>query len=79
MRAVSVAVRLSDVDVMPAGGAIGARILSLRFLGEVEFLTLVVQGPPEPVRIRADRLPPGDNDVAITVFIEDILVFEKAS
>ncbi|WGI70003.1 ABC transporter ATP-binding protein [Neorhizobium petrolearium] len=79
-REVSVAVRLSDVDVVPAGGAIPARVLSRRFLGVVEFLTLAVPGIEEPIRarIRADRLPTGVNDVSITVLIEDILVFEKA-
>ncbi|WP_437353431.1 ABC transporter ATP-binding protein [Neorhizobium petrolearium] len=80
-RVVSVAVRLSDVGVAPAGGAIAARILSRRFLGEAEFLTLAVPGAREPLRsrVRADRLPPGVNDVSITVIPEDILVFEKAS
>lgn len=80
-REVSVAVRLSDVDVVPAGGAIPARILSRRFLGVVEFLTLAVPRHDEPIRarIRADRLPHEANDVSITVLIEDILVFEKAS
>ncbi|MFB9952158.1 ABC transporter ATP-binding protein [Rhizobium puerariae] len=80
-RAVSVAVRLSDVDVGPAGGSAPARILSRRFLGVVEFVTLAVPGMEEPIcaRIRADRLPAGVDDVSISVAPEDILVFEKAS
>lgn len=76
---VSVAVRLSDVDVAAEGGAIEARILSRRFLGVVELLTLAVAGTDDPIRarVRAGRLAPGVNDVVITVAPRDILVFEK--
>ncbi|OHV81713.1 ABC transporter ATP-binding protein [Rhizobium sp. LCM 4573] len=79
-REVSVAVRLSGIDVQPHGGAVPARILSRRFLGVVELLSLAVPGSEETVRarIRADQLPPGVTDVAITVAPKDILVFEKA-
>ena len=77
---VSVAVRLSDVRVMPQGGSIEARIRSRRFLGVVELLNLAVSGREEPVRarIRADLLPPHISDVTLSVAPQDILVFEKA-
>ena len=79
--AVSVAVRLSAVNVLAQGGDIPARILSRRFLGVVEILSLAVPGTEQPVRarIRAENLPPGIRDVTISVKPQDILVFEKAS
>ena len=79
--AVSAAVRLSAVNVLAEGGDIPARILSRRFLGVVEILSLAVPGTEQPVRarIRAENLPPGIRDVSICVKPQDILVFEKAS
>ncbi|HEV7436047.1 MAG TPA: ABC transporter ATP-binding protein, partial [Pseudorhizobium sp.] len=76
---VSIAVRLSDVRVMPHGGAMQARIRSRRFLGVVEMLDLAVPEREEPVRarVRADLLPPGLTEVTLTVQPQDILVFEK--
>ncbi|MCF6370722.1 ABC transporter ATP-binding protein [Rhizobium halophilum] len=76
---VSIAVRLSDVRVMPHGGAMQARIRSRRFLGVVEMLDLAVPEREEPVRarVRADLLPPGLTEVTVTVQPQDILVFEK--
>lgn len=78
-REVSVAVRLSDVHVLPEGGPIPARIVSRRFLGVVEMLTLAVPGREQPVRarIRADLLPPDLKDVTLKVDPRDILAFEK--
>lgn len=76
---VSVAVRLSGVNVSKDGGNIPARIVSRRFLGVVELLSLAIPGMEQPVRarIRADQLPPGLRDVTISVSRQDILVFEK--
>jgi iron(III) transport system ATP-binding protein len=78
---VSIAVRLSDVRVMPQGGAVEARIRSRRFLGVVELLELAVPGHEEPVRarVRADLLPSGITDASISVHPQDILVFEKSA
>jgi len=78
---VTIAIRLSDVRVMPQGGSIDARIVSRRFLGVVELLDLAVSGREETVRarIRAELLPPGQTNVTITVAPQDILVFEKAA
>ena len=77
---VSIAVRLSDVRVLPQGGPIEARIRSRRFLGVVEVLNLAVSGREELVRarVRADLLPPGLTEVTLGAAPQDILVFEKA-
>ena len=76
---VSVAVRLSGVSVQMEGGNIPARILSRRFLGVVELLSLAVPGSEQPVRarIRADQLPSGAKEVTVQVNPQAILVFEK--
>ncbi|MGR6430963.1 ABC transporter ATP-binding protein [Rhizobium sp. PAMB 3174] len=78
---VTVAVRLSGIGVQAEGGAIPARILSRRFLGVVELLSLAVPGSERTVRarIRADQLPSGIKDVTLTVNEQDILVFENQS
>lgn len=77
---VSVAVRLSGLSVSPDDGNIPARIVSRRFLGVVELLSLAVPGIEQPVRarIRADQLTPGLKDVSVRVSQQDILVFEKS-
>lgn len=78
---VDIAVRISSVFVRGEGGGVPARILSRRFLGVVELLTLAVEGMDEPLRarIRADQLSEGLTDVLVNVAPEDILVFEKNS
>lgn len=77
--AVSIAVRLSGVNVLEDGGSIPARVVSRRFLGVVEMLTLAIPGREQPIRarIRADQLRPGLRDVTLAVDRQDILVFEK--
>ncbi|MCM2472191.1 ABC transporter ATP-binding protein [Rhizobium sp. CG5] len=77
--AVSIAVRLSGVNVLEEGGTIPARIVSRRFLGVVELLSLAVPGSDQVVRarIRADQLGQGLRDVTLRVNQQDILVFEK--
>jgi iron(III) transport system ATP-binding protein len=75
----SIAVRLSGVQLKEEGGDIPARIVSRRFLGVVELLELAVPQFERTVRarIRADLLPPGLRDVTLSVNERDILVFEK--
>lgn len=75
----SVAVRLSGLQLKEEGGEIPARIVSRRFLGVVELLELAVPQFERTVRarIRADLLPPGLRDVTLSVNERDILVFEK--
>jgi iron(III) transport system ATP-binding protein len=77
--AVDVAVRISQISVAAEGGMLSARILTRRFLGVVELLTLAVDGLDEPLRarIRADQLPDGLVDVSVNVAPDDILLFEK--
>lgn len=76
---VDIAVRISSVFVRGEGPGVPARILTRRFLGVVELLTLAVDGVDEPLRarIRADQLSEGLTDVVVNVAPEDILVFEK--
>ncbi|MDI7863330.1 ABC transporter ATP-binding protein [Rhizobiaceae bacterium n13] len=76
---VSVAVRLSGVGVAEKSGSIPARIISRRFLGVVELLSLAVPGTEKLVRarVRADHLRPGIRDVTLKINRQDILVFEK--
>ncbi|MFD1744230.1 ABC transporter ATP-binding protein [Rhizobium helianthi] len=78
-QALDVAVRISSIAVSVKDGTIPARILTRRFLGVVELLTLAVDGLDEPLRarIRADQLPEDSVDVTVKVLPEDILVFEK--
>ncbi len=73
--------RISSISVQPQGGSVAARILTRRFLGVVELLTLAVDGLSEPLRarIRADQLAEGLTDVTVNVQPDDILVFEKDS
>ncbi|MDX3925447.1 MAG: ABC transporter ATP-binding protein [Shinella sp.] len=76
---VRVAVRLSGLHVSENAGRLPARILSRRFLGVVELLTLAIPGWDQPVRarIRADQLSHGLREVTLSVNERDILVFEK--
>jgi iron(III) transport system ATP-binding protein len=76
---VRVAVRLSGLHISEEGGDTPARILSRRFLGVVELLSLAIPGADQPVRarIRADQLRHGLRDVTLSVNERDILVFEK--
>jgi iron(III) transport system ATP-binding protein len=76
--AVSVAVRLSDLDLDAATGAVPARILARRFLGVVEQVEIAVPGADMPVRarIRAGSLAHGARDIWVTPRQTDVLVFE---
>jgi iron(III) transport system ATP-binding protein len=78
---VDVAIRLQGVHVETNGSGIPARIISRRFLGVVDLFTFAVAGCDEPVRarIRADGIPQGLRDVALSVNERDTLVFEKAA
>lgn len=78
-RTVRVAVRLSGLRILETGGTVPARILSRRFLGVVELLTLAIPGTEAPIhaRVRADQIRAGLRDVTLSVNERDILVFEK--
>jgi iron(III) transport system ATP-binding protein len=78
---VDVAIRLQGVRVETDGAGVPARVISRRFLGVVDLFTFAVAGCDEPVRarIRADGIPQGLRDVALSVNERDTLVFEKAA
>jgi iron(III) transport system ATP-binding protein len=80
-RPVDVAIRLQGVRLEAGGAGVPARIISRRFLGVVDLFTFAVAGCDEPVRarIRADGVPHGLRDVALSVNERDTLVFEKAA
>src|SRR5690606_26349061 len=76
---VTVAIRLSGIEIEQGTGGIEARILSRRFLGVVEVLRLAVAGLETPVqaRLRCGMVPPGIRDIRISVRVSDVLVFER--
>ena len=80
-RKVDVAIRLQGVRIEEGGAGVPARIISRRFLGTVDLFTFAVEGCDEPVRarIRADGVPQGLRDVALSINERDTLVFEKAA
>jgi iron(III) transport system ATP-binding protein len=60
-----------------AGEGVPARIRSARFLGEMHFLELDVQGLDQPVRARVRERPPSNRkrDVGLTIDFDEALVF----
>lgn len=74
----TIAVRLNGLHVSETGEGVGARILSRRFLGSVDLLTLAIDGMAEPLRarVRPDRLGSGGRDVVVSVDPQDLFVFE---
>ena len=77
----SVAIRLSSVDVKESNGDIPARIVFRRFLGVAEQLGLAVPGTEQVIqaRIRAGLLKSGLRDVMLCVNERDIMMFESGS
>lgn len=78
--AVSVAVRLSGVEVASENEGVAARIVARRFLGVAELLTLAVAGRDTPVvaRVRAGSVASSIRDVWLRLNARDILVFESS-
>lgn len=76
---VSVAIRLTGTRITPAGGKTPARIISRRFLGVVELLTLAVPGSSRPLRarMRVGEIGSQLRDVTVSVNEQDILLFER--
>jgi iron(III) transport system ATP-binding protein len=72
-----VAVRPQAVALRPAGTGIAARLVSRRFLGEVELLELAVNGLAEPLRARVrERVYlPAQSQVGLAVDPAEVLVF----
>lgn len=76
----SVAIRTSSIDADERRGAVEARVLSRRFLGDAELVEFAVQGAEVPVRgrIRGGALVPGVRDVRLSVRDAEALVFERS-
>ena len=77
--AVTVAVRLAGIRIVPGGRGVAARIVWRRFLGETELADIAIAGVETPVRARLRRgeLPEQSGDIGITVRKSDVLVFER--
>lgn len=76
--AVTVAVRLSGLDVSESEGDTPARILARRYLGVVELLDLAVPGTDRPLRarVRCGALSSRARDIFLSLRPSDVLVFE---
>lgn len=77
---VTVAIRLGDIEFAENPSAIPARILSRRFLGEMELIQLAVPGhePPVMMRQRWGMVPKTARDIRVFVSQERALVFERS-
>ncbi|MGB6118923.1 MAG: ABC transporter ATP-binding protein, partial [Mesorhizobium sp.] len=75
---VSVAIRLSGI--LSGGYGVPARVVSRRYLGDVELVVAAVEGSDMSVRARlkAGTLPPKKRDITLSVRENDVLVFERA-
>ena len=77
---VSVAIRLSGIEVAIHSDGLPARIVARRFLGVAELITLAVPGDERTVvaRVRAGSVPVSARDVCVRLNARDILVFESS-
>ncbi len=77
--AVDVAVRPEGVGVGPPGQGVPGRVVERRFLGEVDFLEVVVDGLERPVKLRrrgVGEWQPG-RDVGLSIDPTNVLIFPK--
>ena len=75
-----VCIRPEAVELKAQGFCIPGRVLSRRFLGEVDLLDIAVQGADLPLKARLRGHPaarPG-KDVGVAIDEDDVLVFAKA-
>ena len=81
-RPVIVAIRVTGIDITDAAtttaGVLGG-VVSRRFLGDMEHVSLAITGQTEKIsaRVRAGVLPQGVRDVRISIRLEDTMVFES--
>lgn len=71
------AIRPQSITPKPAGMCVPGRLVSRRFLGEVELLEIAVQGLDAPLKARVrsgEGLAPG-RDVGVDVTAAEVLVF----
>ena len=74
----TIGLRLNGLRVTTKRVGIEAHILSRRFLGSVDLVTLAVDGADRPLRarIRPSELGEGIDDVVVSVDPQEIFVFE---
>ncbi len=74
-----VCVRQRGVRLLPSGEGIPARVLDLRFLGDVALVEMAVQGLDEPLfaRVRESDAPAIGSEIGISVDEGAVLVFEE--
>jgi iron(III) transport system ATP-binding protein len=71
-------VRQRGVRLLPAGEGIPARVLDLRFLGDVALVEMAVQGLDGPLlaRVRESDAPAIGSEIGISIDAGAVLVFE---
>lgn len=76
---VTAAVRLAGIHAEPGDAAVPGRILSRRYAGDTEILSVGIANSDRPVqaRIRAASLPSGLRDISLSVNQRDVLVFAR--
>ncbi len=72
-----VCVRQSGVTLLPRGDGIAARVLDVRFLGDVALVEMAVQGLDEPLlaRVRENDAPSLGAEIGVRIDPSAILVF----
>jgi iron(III) transport system ATP-binding protein len=72
-----VAIRPQGISLRPAGTGIAGRLSTRRFLGEVELLSLTVNGIEEPLvaRVRERVYLPPESEVGVAIDPAEVLVF----
>ena len=73
-----VCVRQRGVRLLGAGEGIPARVLDLRFLGDVALVEMAVQGLDAPLlaRVREGDAPPVGSEIGVSVDAGAVLVFD---
>ena len=75
----TVALRLTGLRLDENYAGVRGRIVTRRFLGGVDLMTVAIEGIDEPLRsrLRAGSVPEGTRDVAVSIDLQDVIVFEK--
>jgi iron(III) transport system ATP-binding protein len=72
-----VAVRPQGISLRPVGSGLAGRLVSRRFLGEIELLEIAVNGAEEPLRarVRSPVYPGPGSAVGVAIDPSEVLVF----
>jgi iron(III) transport system ATP-binding protein len=78
---VTAAVRIGSVEASERVGDVQARIMSRRFLGDMELIEFAVPNSDAHVRarIKSGALPAGAREVFLTIRKSDVMVFERSA